>query len=230
MNNSPIILVVDDEIQIRRLLKLCLEAHGYIYHESAAGKEGLIEAARIHPDCIILDLGLPDMDGKNFLRSFREWSDVPVIILTARGAEEEKISLLDAGANDYLTKPFSTGELLARLRVCLRSTLRNPQAQIFESGNLKFDLTTRIVTKNGEEVHLTPMEYFVARFLIINAGKVLTHNQIIKDRWGADTSFDASYLRVFMMQLRRKLEDDPSNPKIFITEPGIGYRVVPPSM
>jgi two-component system KDP operon response regulator KdpE len=226
MSASPVILIVDDEIQIRRLLKLSLEAHGYDFHEASEGKSGLVEAAHIHPACIILDLGLPDMDGKEFLRALREWTDTPVIILTARGAENEKIALLDAGANDYITKPFGTGELLARLRVCLRFSAEKEQPQIFESGNLKIDFTTRVVTKSGNEIHLTPTEYSVARFLSANAGKVLTHNQILKELWGTDPVVDASYLRVFMLQLRRKLEDDPSDPKIFLTEPGVGYRCV----
>jgi two-component system, OmpR family, KDP operon response regulator KdpE len=226
MSEGPIILVIDDESQIRRLLRLSLEAHGYQVKEATTAQEGLQQVAMVRPDCIILDLGLPDMEGLDALKKLREWSQTPVIVLSVRNSEQDKIDLLDAGANDYITKPFGMGELLARMRATLRHSIPDVSEGIFKTAGVSIDFARRLVTKNEIELKLTPTEYSLLRFLAQHAGKVLTHNQIIHELWGPQSQPDMSYLRVYVLQLRRKIEDDPSNPRLLITEPGVGYRLL----
>jgi len=226
MAQGPVVLVVDDEIQIRRLLRVSLTASGYTVHEAATGQAGLDQAALIRPDVVVLDLGLPDMDGLDMLRRLREWSPVPVIVLSVRDADVDKIALLDAGADDYLTKPFSIGELLARLRVAQRHVQPTPETATFRSGALEVDLARRLVTVNGQPVRLTATEYALLRLLVQHAGRVLTHRQILRQVWGPQYEEETPYLRVYVAQLRRKLEADPANPTLLITEPGVGYRLV----
>jgi len=219
-------LVVDDEAQIRRFLRISLEAGGYRVHEAGTGKEGIFIAAKIRPDLIILDLGLPDMDGLAVVKQLREWTKTPIIILSVRDADLDKVAALDAGADDYLTKPFSTEELLARLRVALRHTLPEPDLRVFTAGDLQVDLTRRLVTVRGEPVKLTPTEYALLRLMVQHAGRVLTHRQILKEVWGAAYVDESHYLRVYFSQLRQKLEENPALPKHLLTEPGVGYRLV----
>jgi two-component system, OmpR family, KDP operon response regulator KdpE len=226
MSEGPIILVIDDESQIRRMLRLSLEAHGYQVREATTAQEGLQQVAMARPDVIILDLGLPDMDGFDALKKLREWSQTPVIVLSVKNSEQDKIDLLDAGANDYVTKPFSMGELLARMRAALRHSLPDASDGIFKTGDLMVDFAKRLATKSGTELKLTPTEYSLLRFLAQHAGKVVTHNQIIHELWGVQSQPDQSYLRVYVLQLRRKIEDDHSNPRLLITEPGVGYRLL----
>lgn len=226
MSEGPIVLIIDDESQIRRLLRLSLDAHGYQVREATTGQEGLQQTALARPDLIILDLGLPDMDGLAALRKLREWCPTPVIVLSVRNSEQDKIDLLDAGANDYITKPFSMGELLARMRAALRHSMPDTTEGIFNTDGLSIDFSRRLVVRNGQELKLTPTEYSLLRFLAQNAGKVLTHTQIIHVLWGPDAQPDTSYLRVYVLQLRRKIEDDPANPRLLITEPGVGYRLL----
>lgn len=220
------ILIIDDEVQIRRLLRVILEGHGYRVVDSETGHEGIMQAAQRKPDVVLLDLGLPDFDGSEVLRRIREWSAVPVIILSVRDAEEEKIRALDNGANDYVTKPFSAGELLARVRVALRSTEQPGAPAVFSAHGVEIDLTSRIVKKNGSEIKLTGTEYEVLRHLTLNAGKVVIHHQLLTKVWGPKATDQTHYLRVYVARLREKLEDDPNNPQILITEPGIGYRIL----
>jgi two-component system KDP operon response regulator KdpE len=226
MSEGPVVLIIDDEAQIRRLLRLSLEAHNYQVREATTAQEGLQQVAMTRPDLIILDLGLPDMEGIEVVRKLREWSQTKVIVLSVKNAEQDKIALLDAGANDYVTKPFGMGELLARMRAALRSTLPEASEGVLKTGSLTIDFSRRVVTKNGVELKLTPTEYSLLRFLAQNAGKVLTHSQIIRELWGPQAQPDMSYLRVYILQLRRKLEDNPSNPRLLITEPGVGYRLL----
>jgi len=226
MADGPVILVIDDELPIRRMLRLSLEPHGFRVAEAITGQEGLSQVAVSRPDLVILDLGLPDMDGLAVLKRLREWSDTPVIVLSVRDAEGDKVDLLDAGADDYLTKPFGMGELLARIRAALRHNVAESAEGVFRSGGLSIDFTRRVVTKNGEELKLTPTEYSLLRFLARHAGKVCTHGQIIRDLWGQDAQPDESYLRVYVLQVRRKIEDNPSTPRLLIPEPGVGYRLV----
>jgi two-component system KDP operon response regulator KdpE len=223
---GPVVLIVDDEIQIRRFLRVSLTASGYIVHEAATGQAGLDQAALVRPDVVILDLGLPDMGGLDMLRRLREWSPVPVIILSVRDADTDKIALLDAGADDYLTKPFSMGELLARLRVAQRHMQPAPETATFRTGSLEVDLARRLVTVNGHPVKLTATEYALLRLLVQHAGKVLTHRQILREVWGPQYEEETAYLRVYVAQLRHKLEADPANPTLLITEPGVGYRLM----
>lgn len=226
MGEGPVILIIDDEAPIRRMLRLSLGAHGYQINEATTGQEGLLQAASSHPDLVVLDLGLPDMDGLDALKKLREWSQVPVIVLSVRNSEQDKIDLLDAGANDYLTKPFGMGELLARMRAALRNSLPDATDGVFRSGDLIIDFSRRVVTKKGVELKLTPTEYSLLRFLAQHAGKVLTHNQILQELWGPRSQPDMSYLRVYVLQIRRKIEDDPAAPRLLITEPGVGYRLL----
>jgi two-component system KDP operon response regulator KdpE len=226
MSEGPNILVIDDEIQIRRFLRLSLEAHGYNVKEAANGIDGMSMIRSVKPDCIILDLSLPDMDGLDVLKSIREWSTVPVIILSVRNAEKDKIDLLDAGANDYLTKPFGIGELLARIRAALRTIVPDAEMGVFRSGQLTIDFVHRAVKVSDAEIKMTPTEYSLLCLLARHAGKVVTYNQIISDIWGTHVSPDDSYLRVYILKLRRKIEREPINPKILITEPGVGYRML----
>jgi two-component system KDP operon response regulator KdpE len=227
MSDGPIVLVIDDEAQIRRFLRISLEANQYRVREAVTGQEGLEQTALQRPEVVILDLGLPDMDGIQVLKRLREWSHVPVIILSVRDADTDKIAALDAGADDYLTKPFSVGELLARLRVAQRHSQPVPEAAIFQAGSLKVDLVRRNVTINDEPIKLTATEYAFLRLLVQNAGKVLTHRQILREVWGPQYVEETHYLRVYAAQLRRKIENDPARPELLLTEPGVGYRFTP---
>ncbi len=225
MTEGSLVLVIDDEVQIRRLLKISLEANGYRVHGTAQGGEGLAEAARIRPDLIVLDLGLPDMDGLEVLRRLREWTQVPVVVLSVRASEEEKIALLDAGADDYLTKPFGVGELLARLRTAARHNQPASESRVIELGALRVDLEKRRVWRDDAPVTLSNTEYALLRLLVRHAGKVLTHSQILREVWGPGYAEEVHYLRVYVANLRKKIEKDPSNPILLVTEPGVGYRL-----
>ncbi len=219
------ILVVDDEGQILKLLRVALTSHGYQVAEAVTGGQGLAEAAVYRPDVIILDLGLPDMDGLEVVKRLRDWSRVPVIVLSAREQENDKIVALDAGADDYLTKPFGMGELLARIRAAIRHAAGGDEP-VLTCNDLTVDLARRRVTVAGEEIKLTPTEYDLIKYLVLNAGKVLTHRQLLRTVWGAFYENDTHYLRVYIGQLRRKIEIDPSRPRHIITEPGVGYRLI----
>jgi len=221
---KPTALVIDDEVQIRRLLRVCLESNGYQIAEAATGEEGIRRAAERPPDLVILDLGLPDMDGVAVLKRLREWSRVPVIVLTVRDREEDKIAALDSGADDYITKPFGTGELLARLRVAQRHAAPAPSESVFRSGKLEVDLAGRTVRLDDKEVRLTATEYSLLRLFVQHAGTVLTHRQILREVWGPNYEEQTHYLRVYLKHLREKLERDPAHPELFLTEPGVGYR------
>jgi len=225
----PTILVIEDEPALQRFLRVTLEAQNFKVIEAAAGEQGLRHASTSQPDLVILDLGLPDMDGVEVTKRLREWSAMPIIVVSARGKEQDKVVALDAGADDYLTKPFGVGELLARVRVVLRhlaSANTDTGETVFESGPLRVDLARREVTLSGEAVHLTPNEFKLLTVLIKNVGKVLTHRQLLKDVWGPSSGDETHYLRVYMNQLRQKLEPEPSRPKHLLTEPGVGYRFV----
>jgi len=225
---SPVIVVIEDDPQIRRFLRTGLAAHGFEIHEAENGKLGLIMAATRKPDLIILDLGLPDVDGVEVITKLREWTSRPVLILSARNLEADKVAALDAGADDYLTKPFGLDELLARIRVALRHATRPglvDAGNVFTSGNLKVDLAQRRVYRDSEEVHLTPIEYRLLTTLIKHAGKVLTHRQLLSEVWGPSYVENSHYLRIYMGCLRHKLEADPARPKLFLTEAGTGYRL-----
>lgn len=226
--NKPaqVVLVIDDEPQIRRLLRVTLEADGYRVLDAASGQEGLIEAAQRKPDIILLDLGLPDCDGTEVLKRIREWSRTPVIILSVRDQEEEKVAALDMGADDYVTKPFNSAELLARLRAACRHAQGPASEAVFRSGRLEVDLSKRLVLKNGVDVKLTPIEYALLRLLILHAGKVLTQRQLLTEVWGPKAAAQSHYLRVHVAHLREKLEDNPSAPTLIITEPAVGYRLL----
>jgi len=222
----PNVLVIDDELQIRRLLRVCLEGNGYRVLEAATGQEGITQAAQHPPDVVLLDLGLPDLDGVTVLKRLREWSRVPVVVLSVRDREEDKIAALDNGADDYVTKPFSTGELLARLRVAQRHALPSGESPVFHSGDLEVNFTDRTVKLRGRDVKLTATEYSLLRLFVQHAGKVLTHGQILKEVWGPGYVEQTHYLRVYVAHLREKLEGDPAKPKLITTEPGVGYRLL----
>lgn len=219
------ILIVDDELQIRRFLRISLEANGYHVYETASGQDAILKAAQLRPDLIILDMGLSDMDGLSVLQRLREWTQTPVIILSVRDSDRDKVSALDAGADDYLTKPFSLEELIARIRTAQRHAQPQQQEAIFTSGRLQVDLTRRLVTVAGEMVKLTPTEYALLRLLIQHAGKVLTHQQILRAVWGPEYIGETHYLRVYFAQLRQKIEANPALPEIILTESGVGYRL-----
>jgi two-component system KDP operon response regulator KdpE len=221
-----VVLVIDDEIQIRRLLRIALEANGYKVLDATNGHDGLVEAATRRPDILVLDLGLPDMDGVAVVKRLREWSSVPVVVLSVRDRDEDKIAALDAGADDYVTKPFSTPELLVRLRVALRHAHPAEEETVFRSGDLLVDLTGRRVSVKGQEVRLTATEYSLLRLLTRHAGRVLTHRQILKEVWGQNAAEQTHYLRVYVARLREKIEPVPSHPVLLITEPGVGYRLI----
>jgi two-component system KDP operon response regulator KdpE len=228
MNNAATIIVIEDEAQIRRFLRTTLVAEGYQVIEAETGRQGLSEAGTRKPDLIILDLGLPDLDGVDVVKALRTWSSVPVIVLSARSQENDKISVLDAGADDYLVKPFGVGELLARVRVALRhvsSSVKVNNEGVFSVDALKVDMIHRIVTVNDVEVHLTPTEYRLLTVLIKYAGKVLTHRLLLKEVWGPNYVERAHYLRIYMGMLRHKLEHDPARPRFLLTEIGVGYRL-----
>lgn len=220
------ILIIDDENQIRRLIKIALESVGYNVYEANCAKNGLIEIANSRPSLILLDLGLPDEDGLILLRKIREFYNAPIIIISVRNSENVIINALDSGADDYVTKPFNTGVLLARIRACIRHSQPEQNDPIFINGNLTVDFSKREVRKNGIIVKLTATEFSILALFIRNTGKVLTYNYLLKEIWGRMYSDDTQYLRVFMLQLRKKLEDIPSKPKIFITESGVGYRLI----
>jgi two-component system KDP operon response regulator KdpE len=225
---SAVIIIIEDEAQIRRFLRTSLTSEGYQVFEAETGRQGLVEAATRKPDLIVLDLGLPDMDGIEVVRELRAWSSVPVVILSARSQEGDKISALDAGADDYLVKPFGVGELLARIRVALRhvSTVANGEEEgVFSVGELKVDMIHRKITVSGAEVHLTPIEYRLLTVLVKHAGKVLTHRLLLKEVWGPNYVERAHYLRIYMGTLRHKLEIDPARPRFLLTEVGVGYRL-----
>ena len=217
------ILVIDDEIQIRRFLKIALEPHGFNVTEAETGQKGLVAATTCRPDLIILDLGLPDMQGMTVLKRLREWYERPIIILSVRNDEESIISALDSGADDYLTKPFGIGELLARMRLATRkaSTTAEP---VVSAGDLQVDIASRKVTRAGQELKLTATEFALLTVLIRNIDKVMTHTQILKEIWGPNSSEHVQYIRVYVGHLRQKIEMDPSQPRLIVTEPGIGYR------
>jgi two-component system, OmpR family, KDP operon response regulator KdpE len=224
MNLSGTILIIDDEVQIRRLLEITLSSNGYKIIEAAKGKDGLVAAATHNPALVILDLGLPDTDGFEILKKLREWYLKPIIILSVRNSEEDIIKALDNGANDYLTKPFRTGELLARIRVAFRQVQDISERSILEFGSLSIDLAKHIVRKHDEMVKLTSTEFSLLALLAKNEGRVLTHQYILKEVWGMGYLEQTQYLRVFIAQLRKKLEDDPAKPRLLNTESGIGYR------
>ncbi len=221
---QPEVLVVDDEVQIRRLLRVTLEGAGFRVRDAENGELGLVEAATKRPDAIILDLGLPGLPGIEVLRQLREWSRLPVLILSVRGQEADKIEALDAGADDYLSKPFGGGELLARLRAMLRRVQTREEESVASFGDVEIDFARRVVTKAGVNVKLTPKEYGLLRLLVLHRGRVITHRQILRELWGPKAEEQTQYLRVYMAHLRQKLEDDPNQPKFFRTESGIGYR------
>ncbi len=226
---QPTILIIEDEPAIRRFLRAALPQHGYRLLEAETGESGISAITMQRPDVVLLDLGLPDLDGLDIVQRVREWSHVPIIVLSARERENDKIAALDAGADDYLTKPFGMGELLARLRVALRHAAHHPNESnepVFQTGELKVDLARRQVWRGTEEVHLTPNEYKLLALLVQNAGKVLTHRQLLHDVWGAAYTTENHYLRVYMGQLRHKIERDPTQPRYLLTETGVGYRLV----
>lgn len=226
--DEPLILIVEDEPQMLRFLRASLGAHGYRLVESATAEDGLRQAATRAPDVVLLDLGLPDLDGVEVTRRLREWTPTPIIVLSARHREEDKIKALDAGADDYLTKPFSVGELLARIRVALRhraSVDAGGGPPVFQEGDLAVDLGARRVTVAGTEIHLTPTEYKLLTVLVRHAGKVVTHRQLLSEVWGPASAERTEYLRVFMGQLRHKLEKNPARPRFLLNEPGVGYRL-----
>ena len=228
-NDKPRILVIEDDAPIRKFLRIMLESHGFDVSEAETAATGIGHAVSEPPDAIVLDLGLPDEDGLRVIQRLREWSQIPIIVLSARGRESDKVAALDAGADDYLTKPFGAGELLARLRVALRHAARlgtTADASIFQLRELVVDLGRREVTLGGESIRLTPTEYRLLVVLVRNAGKVVTHRQLLKEVWGPDSVSENQYLRVYMGQLRRKLEPDPARPRFLKTEPGVGYRLV----
>ena len=220
------VLVIDDETQMQRLLTIALEAGGYRVTTAGTGQEGLRTSAYQKHDVVILDLGLPDMNGLSVLKQLREWTQTPVIILTVLDAEAEKVEALDSGADDYVTKPFNTAELMARVRASVRRANQGQNREpVFQLGDLTVDLSARRVSLRGEAVKLTAKEYALLRLFIVHAGKVLTHRQILREVWGASHENDTQYLRVYLMRLREKLEPDPASAPLFLTEPGVGYRL-----
>lgn len=225
---TPVALVLEDEREIRQFVRLSLEAEGWQVHEAGTVKQGLIEAGTRRPDLIIADLGLPDGDGVDFIREVRTWSGVAIIVLSARAREDEKVAALDAGADDFITKPFGVNELLARTRASLRRLRVGQPARdaVFGFGDVSVDLAARVVKKRGAEVHLTPIEYRLLGLLIANAGRVLTHPHLLREVWGPSHARSTHYLRVYMGNLRQKLEDDPAQPRHILTETGVGYRLV----
>jgi two-component system KDP operon response regulator KdpE len=225
---GPLVLLIEDEPQMRRFLRTALSANDYRLVEAPTAREGLAQAAGRSPDVVLLDLGLPDRDGLDVARELRGWSAVPIIVLSARGREQDKVAALDLGADDYLTKPFGVDELLARIRVALRHAARAPGAPpdpVFEAEGVRVDLVRREVRRGEQEVHLTPTEYKLLTVLIRHAGKVLTHGQLLKEVWGSHSPEQSHYVRVYMAQLRQKLEADPARPRLLVTEPGVGYRL-----
>ncbi|HXJ79123.1 MAG TPA: response regulator [Candidatus Methylomirabilis sp.] len=227
-NPGPVIILIEDEPEIRRFLRASLLSHGYRLVEAGTAREGLEAAETRQPDLLILDLGLPDMDGLEVIRRLREWTQVPILVLSARGQEVDKVAALDAGADDYVSKPFGVGELLARVRVSLRRAERmggSADEQTFATGDLQVDFAHRRVLVKEQDIHLTPIEYRLLTTLARHAGKVLTRNQLLKEVWGRPYTDQAHYLHVYMANLRRKIEDNPARPRYILTEPGVGYRL-----
>lgn len=225
---DPVVVLIEDEPEIRRFLRATLTGQGYRLFETTTGADGVVEVGSRQPDVVIIDLGLPDMDGLDVIRRLREWTDVPVIVLSARGQERDKVTALDAGADDYVSKPFSAGELLARIRVALRHTAgasHEADEATFRAGDLEVDLLHRRVHLGGREVHLTPIEYKLLTTLVRHAGKVVTHKQLLHDVWGPTHTDQGHYVRVYMAHLRHKLEAEPARPRYLLTEPGVGYRL-----
>jgi two-component system KDP operon response regulator KdpE len=225
---KPTILLIEDDDRIRRFLRASLVTQGFDLLEAGTGREGLALAASQVPDVVLLDLGLPDMEGIEVIQQLRTWSSVPIIVLSARGQERDKVANLDAGADDYLTKPFGVGELLARMRVALRKALPAEEGKpegMYSLGQIKVDFARRLVFRGAAEVHLTPIEYKLLAVLIKHRGKVVTHRQLLKEVWGPSYIEQNPYLRIFILNLRRKLEDDPARPQYLLTEPGVGYRL-----
>ena len=226
MADAKRVLVIEDDLPIRRFLRASLDKQEFELVEAETGAQGVQMVATQSPAMVLLDLGLPDIDGVEVTRRIREWSEVPIIVISARGREQDKIDALDAGADDYLTKPFGIGELLARIRVALRHVAKvNAPEPIFETEDVSIDLATRQVLRAGTEVHLTPNEYKMLAILVRNAGKVVTHRQILREVWGPGYDSETHYLRVYMGQLRQKLEQSPAQPKFLLNEPGVGYRL-----
>jgi len=226
MTGQNTIVVIDDESQIRKILSITLEAQDYKVIEAAKGKDGLVAVANYHPQLVILDLGLPDKDGFSVLAEIRTWSSVPVIILSVRDSEDNIVKALDLGADDYITKPFNTKELLARIRANIRRVQNVNNEAIVENGNLKIDLAKRIVYKNQVELKLTSTEYLLMNLFFKNIDRILTHNFLLKEVWGPTHTEDTQYLRVFIGQIRKKIEDDAANPKLLVTDSGVGYRMM----
>jgi two-component system KDP operon response regulator KdpE len=227
-DDKELILLIEDEPQMRRFLRITLQTQGYRLIESATAQDGLMQATTRNPDVVLLDLGLPDLDGLEVTKRLREWNQTPIIVISAREQEQDKVKALDAGADDYLTKPFNASELLARIRVALRHAVRNNSDRkepVFTLRNLRVDLAQRRVFVSDEEVHLTPIEYKLLMVLVRHAGKVITHTQLLKEVWGPAQVNEVQYLRVYMTQLRHKLETDPARPRFLMNEPGIGYRL-----
>jgi two-component system KDP operon response regulator KdpE len=224
---DPVIVLIEDEPQIRRFLRATLTGQGYRLFEAGTAADGLVEVASRQPDVVIIDLGLPDLDGLEVIRRLREWSKVPVIVLSARGQERDKVGALDAGADDYVSKPFSAGELLARVRVALRHAAgaAHEESAAFTVGELQVDLLRRHVTVAGTEVRLTPIEYKLLATLVRYAGRVVTHQQLLRDVWGPTHDDQSHYVRVYMAHLRHKIEAQPARPRYLLTEPGVGYRL-----
>ncbi len=223
--SNPVVLVIDDEVQIRRLLQLTLEADGYKVLKAETGEEGVRRAAMDRPDAVVLDLGLPDKDGRAVLKELRAWATIPIIVLSVRNSESEIIACLDAGADDYLVKPYRSGELLARVRTAIRHRPTVQTENTFRTGDLVVDLAARTVKKSGTNVKLTATEFNLLGLFVRNAGRVLTHRYILEQIWGPTFVEETEYTRVYVGQLRKKIEDDPSNPRLLITESGIGYRL-----
>ncbi|HEX2437576.1 MAG TPA: response regulator [Methylomirabilota bacterium] len=225
---EPVVVLIEDEPPIRRFLRATLTGQGYRLYEVGTGADALVEVAQRQPDVVILDLGLPDVDGVEVIRRLREWSAVPIIVLSARGQERDKVAALDAGADDYVSKPFSAGELLARVRVALRHAVgaAHEDSAAFKVGELQVDLLRRHVTVGGVEVKLTPIEYKLLAALVKHAGKVVTHQQLLREVWGPSHDDQSHYVRVYMAHLRHKIEAEPARPRYLLTEPGVGYRLV----
>jgi two-component system KDP operon response regulator KdpE len=221
---KPVALIIDDEVQIRRLLRVALEGENYDVHEAETGRQGLVEIANRPPAVILLDLGLPDMDGLEVLKRLREWSEAPVLVLSVRDDESGKVAALDAGAEDYVTKPFSSPELLARLRAAQRKTRPEEEISVFKLGDLVVDLSAHVVTRGDQEIKLTATEYALLRLFVRHQGRVLTHRYILREVWGPKSEEHRQYLRVYVTHLRQKIEADPAKPRLIKTEPGIGYR------
>jgi two-component system KDP operon response regulator KdpE len=225
MSEGARVLIVDDESQIRRFLRTSLNAHNFVTVEATSGNDGLEQATAAKPDIVILDLGLPDIDGVELIRRLREWAHMPIIVLSVRDREQDKIAALDAGADDYLTKPFGIGELLARMRAAMRHLTPLNDEPVFQSGELRVDLAHRRVLRGDEEIRLTPTEYSILKYLVTNAGKVVTHRQLLRAVWGPAYLDESQYIRVYVGQMRQKLERDPARPQYIQTEPGVGYRL-----